>query len=96
LSFVDMTYPTDDDLKDLAWIEMTHSTPWDPSIFDGKRSFIVKGNVPKLVLRSCNETVVLAIRTRKETICTDTVYTDVKCWEARNYGEAWGEINEID
>ena len=47
-------------------------------------------------MRSPNETVVLEIRKRRETVFTDTVYTDVKFWESREMEDAWGEINEID
>ena len=91
LPFVDMTYPTEDDLNGLALIEMTRSTPWDPSIFDGKRSFTIKRNVPNLEMRSRNETVVLEIRKRRETVVfTDTVYTDVNVWESGTMEDAWG------
>ena len=35
LPFIRMSRPTEDDLRDLPWIEMTQSVPWNPNVYDG-------------------------------------------------------------
>jgi hypothetical protein len=38
LPYLDLLYPTDEDMDTLPRMEMTRSRPWDPSIYDGPRN----------------------------------------------------------
>ncbi len=81
LPLIEMKYPSDIELSELSWVEMTRSNPWDPSIFDGKFPTNAKEEVPKLERQSTNETVVMNIKRRSETVFTDCAYKDMKMWE---------------
>ncbi len=76
-----MKYPTDVELSELCWVEMTRSTPWDPSIFDGECPASEKAEVPKVGRQSINETVVMDVKRRSETVFTDCAFKHMKMWE---------------
>ena len=89
-----MSYPTEDDLNDLQWIEMTQSTPWNPNVFDGECPTVVCKGGPNFVLRKLNKTVLLEVRKRREIVFTDTLYGDGNSWgPSRNSVEDWGDID---
>ena len=89
-----MTYPTENDLNDLPWIEMTQSTPWNPSLFDGECPSITHKMGPNFVMKSRNETVLLEIKRRQEMVFSDTLCGDINDWRRyRNWEEEWGDID---
>ncbi len=97
LPFIEMEYPSEDDLSELRWIEMTQSTLWDPSIYDGKRPTSASKEVPKVMVKSRNETVVLNIKRRTETVFTDCDWMDMEMWkEWRNQSSGETTMNKGD
>ncbi len=88
LPLVEMKYPSDFELSELSWVEMTRSTPWDPSIFDGECPSIVKKEVPKPGRQSTNETVVVNITRRTEIARTDCDF------KYRKMCEEWRKMRE--